>query len=144
MGTRALVHFYDNETELACIYRQYDGYPTGLGDELAELLKPFTVVNGLSPSSEGKIANGPGCLAAQIIAALKDRPGNVYLYPPGISDVGEEYVYKVRAKGGEILFECLRPSGKVKYSGPPKDFVGSELELAPTPRTLTGGGAFWV
>jgi hypothetical protein len=73
MGTRSTVKFYrnkHNEKEIVCvasIYQQYDGYLEGVGKELIEWLKTFTIVNGISLDEEIKIANGIDCLAAQYI-----------------------------------------------------------------------------
>lgn len=96
MGTRSLTRIFDEDgKELCCIYRQMDGYPDGHGQELADFLKGFNMVNGLG-GEKGKVANGYGCLAAQAIAHLKDGPGSIYLYPAGIRDCGESYEYHVR------------------------------------------------
>jgi len=39
MGTRSLTYVYDNKEPLVCMYRQFDGYPSGHGKELAEFEK---------------------------------------------------------------------------------------------------------
>lgn len=102
MGTRCLTKVYehpDDEVEILCLYRQFDGYPDGHGKELAKLLSGMTVVNGIGNQAP-PIANGMGCLAAQIVAHFKDGPGNFYVYRPGSKDVGEGYVYHVRGVAG--------------------------------------------
>ena len=38
MGTRSITHIRDNDTTLVTLYRQYDGYPSGMGVDLAEQL----------------------------------------------------------------------------------------------------------
>ena len=38
MGTRSLTFVYDEQEAIINMYRQYDGYPTGHGAELAEFL----------------------------------------------------------------------------------------------------------
>lgn len=96
MGTRSLTVVLDTDGKEICVlYRQYDGYPTGHGAELKEFLQGFSVVNGLGTGNPVKIANGMGCLAAQIIANFKAEPGGFYLYPSGTRDCGEEYIYTV-------------------------------------------------
>lgn len=103
MGTRSLT-IIENEggEELCCIYQQFDGYPEGVGQTLRELLKDMRIVNGHQTGDKfGEAANGMECLAAQIVAALKAGIGNVYLYPPGSRDCGEEYRYTI--KPGEKL-----------------------------------------
>ena len=97
MGTRSLTFVHDtDEAVLVCMYRQFDGYPEGHGSELASFLAPFRIVNGIPMNAEpSKLANGMGCLAAQMIAHFKTDAGGYYLYPANTSDVGEEYVYHV-------------------------------------------------
>ncbi len=65
MGTRSLTRFYDEQSDavLVCIYRQYDGYPSGHGKDLAAFVAERKIVNGFG-RSEQKLANGMGCLAA--------------------------------------------------------------------------------
>ena len=89
------------------MYRQYDGYPEGLGLELAEFLSDFTVVNGIGLKDRPtKLANGTGCLAAQLVQYLKDGPGGIYLEAlngePG--DSWEEYIYTLYPKEGEPTY----------------------------------------
>lgn len=92
MGTRALVHIKestkDSET-LVTLYRQFDGYPDGLGLELFELTKDKSISNGI----QDDCFNSMGCLAAYVISNLKKEIGNVYIYPPNIKNVGEEFTY---------------------------------------------------
>ena len=108
MSTRALVNFVKREDGVSFnehpgidkihvqIYNHYDGYPSGLGLRLAYYLKDLTVVNGLS-SVEHKVANGMGCLAAQVVSHLKDDPGNIYLQKPTYKD-WEDYEYFIWSK----------------------------------------------
>ena len=120
MGTRCLTVLHDNdEKEIAVLYRQFDGYPDGHGQELADFLKNKTVVNGISFNMDAsKIFNGPGCLAASIIAHFKDEVGGFYLYPAGTRDCWEDYIYHVRC---EINKE---PEIEVEggFTGPASDF----------------------
>jgi len=78
------------------MYRQYDGYPTGHGLELAEFLSQFTMVNGLSTNETRKVANGMGCLAAQLVSNFKaGEAGQFYLYPATATDCGQDYEYHI-------------------------------------------------
>ena len=94
MGTRSLTHVVDNNDTLLTLYRQYDGYLTGHGLDLAEFLQDICIVNGISGSADRK-ANGMGCLSAQLIAHLKDGVGNIYVYPPDSKDCWEEFTYYI-------------------------------------------------
>jgi hypothetical protein len=114
MGTRCLVRVFDEETEICCIYRHFDGYPSSMGKALEKICAPLRLVNGMTDYNPDQ-ANGMGCLAATLVARLKVRwektgddekldayvpypePGNVCLCPPGTKDCWEEYEYHVHA-----------------------------------------------
>lgn len=96
MGTRSLTFVYDGDSRVVCMYRQYDGYPSGHGAELADFLCEFdAVVNGLRVGETRKVANGMGCLAAQLVANFKAEAGGFYLYPTNTNDAGQDYEYHV-------------------------------------------------
>ena len=81
MGTRSLTFVYDGEKPIVNMYRQFDGYPSGHGLELAEFLTSFDeVVNGLPVGDNRRLANGMGCLAAQLVAKFKVGCGGIYLH----------------------------------------------------------------
>lgn len=125
MGTRSLTYVFDNDNEpVVCMYRQFDGYPSGHGSELAEFLNSFdAIVNGIPVGDARRLANGMGCLAAQLVAQFKGAVGGFYLYPTRLDhDCWQEYEYHI--------FE-----DKVRvYSGPNSEnsilFEGSWQELA--------------
>lgn len=134
MGTRSLTHIKsdDGTKTLLTIYKQYDGYPEGLGQDLANLIGGMNIVNGYS---EGDSANGMSCLAAQVVKALKDGIGNVYIYPANAKDCGEEYTYVIRlsnvdhpcGRGKYVNLEA-RDGDSVLYSGLAKDFKVPEAK----------------
>lgn len=99
MGTRSLTRVMDGKEELLCLYRQMDGYPSGHGKDLIEILKGSTIVNGIGDHSK-PVHNGMGCLAATLVGKLKDGPGSIYIYPVGSKDCGEEYTYIIRGELG--------------------------------------------
>jgi len=101
MGTRSLTHFVEEGKTLATMYRQYDGYLAGHGSDLAQFLKDFTIVNGYSGDTT-HLANGMGCLTAQLIAHFKQDCGNIYIYPPDTKDCWEEYTYFVYIKENKL------------------------------------------
>ncbi|RKZ97459.1 MAG: hypothetical protein DRQ46_04855 [Gammaproteobacteria bacterium] len=102
MGTRSLTLISDsNGKEILVMYRQYDGYPSGLGLELAQFLEPYTITNGISDTST-QTANGMGCLAAQMVKHFKECVGNIYLYPASTRNVGEEFTYAISVTEGEL------------------------------------------
>ena len=94
MGTRSLTFVYDGDVPVINIYRQYDGYPSGHGHELAQFLDSKTLVNGFGKQNSFE-ANGMGCLAAQLIVQLKHGVGGIYNYPVSSTDCFQDYEYHV-------------------------------------------------
>lgn len=113
MGTRSLTvfeeEFQKEPEEIAVLYTQYDGYPSGHGRDLCDFLMNIKIVNGIGILNEGKIANGMDCLAAQIVAHFKDGVGGTYLMRANTRNVGEVYVYKIfhNTDDGEIHIGIL-------------------------------------
>ena len=101
MGTRALTFVYDGSTPIVNMYRQYDGYPSGHGLELAQFLTRGRLVNGLSGKEE-VVFNGMGCLAAAMIANFKETPGGFYIHSVEETECGQDYEYHVYQAGDEI------------------------------------------
>ena len=79
------------------LYRQYDGYLCGAGLDIAEFLKDFRIVNGLRVGDKTRVANGAECLAAQLVAHFKTRPGDYYLqkFNNKIGHFNEEFIYNI-------------------------------------------------
>jgi hypothetical protein len=95
MGTRSLTFVYDGDVPVINIYRQYDGYPSGHGHELAQFLDSKNLVNGFGEQNSFQ-ANGMGCLAAQLIVQLKHGVGGIYIYAPMVGrDHWQDYEYHV-------------------------------------------------
>jgi hypothetical protein len=125
MGTRSLTRVFDTPTprtseELICVYRQYDGYPTGQGNEIFEALGDRKLVNGYGDkfTQVNGMANAAAMLICEMVRPRMDEEaiaiqlslsynkgseehirsgrlecGNVYIYAPGTHDVGEEFEY---------------------------------------------------
>ena len=102
MGTRCLTFVYDGTNSddgsaeaIMCIYRQFDGYPSGHGHELAQFLNSKTLVNGYGEQNSME-ANGMSCLAAQLVVQLKHGVGGIYIYAPMVGrDHWQDYEYHV-------------------------------------------------
>jgi hypothetical protein len=94
MGTRSLTFVYDGDKPIVNMYRQFDGYPSGHGQELAEFLLSGKMVNGYSDKNK-KQFNGMGCLAAQMIAHFKESVGGFYIYSVDSTDCWQDYEYHV-------------------------------------------------
>lgn len=104
MGTRSLTYVKEKykteegkikEVSICCMYRQYDGYPSGHGLELAEFLNSGKLVNGIGMDEKERVFNGTGCLAAQMVAHFKKGAGGIYLHQPIKQDAGQEYEYDI-------------------------------------------------
>jgi hypothetical protein len=95
MGTRSLTFVYDENRPVINMYRQFDGYPSGHGQELAEFLLEGKMVNGIPVGRNERMFNGMGCLAAQLVANFKKDAGGFYLYPMDCTDCWQEYEYHI-------------------------------------------------
>jgi hypothetical protein len=134
MGTRSLTVFIDewSQKEIVVMYRQFDGYPQGHGQELAEFLLGFNIVNGLSDGQGSKVANGMGCLAAQTVTHFKSQEGagGIYLRTAETRNAGEEYVYIVSAVGNvphlaiyEVEYDWTSVNGDYSKSVPRQEVL---------------------
>lgn len=142
MGTRSLTYFYQNGKPFTAFYRQFDGYPGGHGATIGKILAKIRLVNGYGMGDEaGEVANGAGCLAAQIVAELKTESGigGIYLINPNPEDnkdSWQEYEYHIHVNTNdasdrnfktefETFIECRSISGSsstIIFSGPFADF----------------------
>lgn len=81
MGTAGITHFHQGgvDTPVICyVYKQSDGYPDSLGEQIKDVLGDKNLVNGIRFDLENQ-ANGMGCAAAQFIVGVKDGTGGVYM-----------------------------------------------------------------
>jgi len=138
MGTRSLTYIeesyetavadeennngvYEEKQNIFCMYRQFDGYLSGHGAELAEFLQDFNVVNGYNSDTPKRSANGMGCLAAQLISHFKDGIGNIYIHHPDDKDCGEEYTYTIYEKDGKVRIRAYDVWAKeIIFDGTPE------------------------
>lgn len=124
MGTRSNTIVIDDGKPLVNMYRQFDGYPAGHGAELAGFLSGILVVNGLGLRGRRVVANGGGCLAAQMVAHFKTEPGGIYLAE--LEQQDNDYTYRVSVNTYEpdkgISIEVLEGGDQV-FSGSVGQFV---------------------
>lgn len=81
MGTAGITHFHEGDLEkpsICFVYKQSDGYPESLGEQIKSVLGGKALVNGIRFDLEDQ-SNGSGCAAAQFIAAIKEGAGGVYM-----------------------------------------------------------------
>ena len=98
------------------MYRQCDGYPSGHGQELADFLQTGKLVNGIG-SEPDFVFNGMGCLDASMVGFFKKEAGSFYLEPTDARDCGEEYIYTIYPKNGDIYLKIQ--SGAMTFFGLP-------------------------
>jgi hypothetical protein len=123
MGTRSLTHIIEDNKTLTTMYRHYDGGLSGHGNDLAEFLKDFKVVNGYSGDTT-KLANGMGCLTAQLIAHFKQGCGNIYIHPPNTEDCWEQYTYFVYLKEDKLQIKVKDTyEKKIIFDGSPTELL---------------------
>jgi hypothetical protein len=133
MGTRSIIHVKDGRKTIVTLYRQYDGYPSGMGDDVKRILNDgkIDILNGYNGSSKIPAQfNGMGCLAAFLVGELKEQKiGNVYIMPTNSSDHGEEFIYTISQKNGQVHIKVQDVWNKaILFNGLLKDFCGEKAE----------------
>jgi len=135
MGTRSLtkvIQTWKDESgkkhtrPITTMYRQYDGYMSGHGVELAQWLGRYTLVNGMRIDKEKAIFNGMDCLAAQMFAYFKTEAGGIYCMHPDAEDCWEEFIYEIsEGKDRQIfitVYEIYNDS-KMVFHGTPEELL---------------------
>tara|TARA_R110002051_G_scaffold238547_1_gene299306 strand:- start:758 stop:1192 length:435 start_codon:yes stop_codon:yes gene_type:complete len=135
MGTRSLTKVIETwknkkgkkqRRPITTMYRQFDGYMSGHGLELAEWLSQYTVVNGIRINETRKIANGIDCLAAQMFAHFKDGAGDIYCMHPDAEDCWEDYLYEISEVDKEIfltVYEIWKDTTQELFHGTPEELL---------------------
>ena len=133
MATRAMISIAKREEGVSFseepnqtivdIYHHWDGYPEGLGVTLGWYLSGKRVVNGISSAmNENLVYNGMGCLAASLVAHLKDGPGNVYIEPRE-SHGWIDYHYYIWGDEGKSIYISIFSDDKCIFVGEPEDLL---------------------
>ena len=133
MATRAMISIAKREEGVSFskipektivdIYHHWDGYPEGLGVTLGWYLSGSKIVNGISSrDNEDLIFNGMGCMAASIVAHLKDGPGNVYIEPRD-SHGWIEYHYYIWGDVGKSIYISIFDGDECIFVGEPEDLL---------------------
>jgi len=123
MGTRSLTRIYDEDTLLLAIYKQSDGYIEDWGTELKDFVKNGKFVNGISledVGTIGKVFNGIGDFAFQLVLKFKEGVGEIYATT---EDNQQEYNYIVRyihartkKEKDKIEIKCLESGRRNNYN----------------------------
>jgi hypothetical protein len=106
-------------------YRQYDGYPSGHGDDLAEWLKDKNLVNGKSPDfRDGIDHNRAGQIAIELMHYLKSET-SIEVIPTGSGR--EEFEYRVYFSD-KFEIECKSSHSGKTHKESAEKFSGSDIE----------------
>ena len=132
MATRATVSIAKREEGVSfseipkdimvSFYHHWDGYPEGLGVQLASYLDDMKIVNGLG-TNQVNVANGLGCLAAQIIAELKDGPGNVSIIGPKDKYSWIDYKYYIWGDDYKGIWISIFDDRECIFVGKPRQLL---------------------
>jgi len=133
MATRAMISIANREEGVSFseepnqtivdIYHHWDGYPEGLGVTLGWYLSGKRVVNGIGgKDNEDLIFNGMGCLAASLVAHLKDGPGNVYIEPRE-SHGWIDYQYYIWGDTDKSIYISIFSDEECIFVGEPEDLL---------------------
>ena len=132
MATRAMISIAKREEGVSFseipnktivdIYHHFDGYPEGLGVKLASYLDDYHIVNGLGRKDD-KLFNGIGCMAASIIAHLKDEPGNVYIEDKDRPHAWLDYNYYVWGADYKSIWISIFDGDECIFVGKPRDLL---------------------
>jgi hypothetical protein len=90
MGTRSTTRIYEDGQLLLVLYKQYDGYPDGWGQELKHFLHSGTFVNGFQRNDNIVQFNGVGDFVLQMVKVFKEETGGLY---DTTGDNRQEYNY---------------------------------------------------
>ena len=133
MGTRATIKIAKREEGVSfsekpekfmvSIYHHFDGYPEYLGVTLANYLEDKKIVNGLSADRGAPVFNGLGCMAASIIAELKEEAGNVYIEDPECPSGWIDYEYYIWGDTGKDIWISIFDGDKCVFVGKPNKLI---------------------
>ena len=105
------------------IYHHYDGYPEGLGVTLASYLDDKKITNGLGSRDDYDYFNGLGCLAASLVAELKDGPGNVYIEDKDRPHGWLDYEYFVWGDDNKDIWISIFDGDECIFVGKPRKLL---------------------
>ena len=110
------------EKVIVSIYNHFDGYPEGLGVTLASYLEDKKITNGLG-KDRYSVFNGLGCMAASIIAELKDEAGQIYIEDPTRPHGWIDYEYYVWGDDGKDIWISIFDGSNCIFVGKPTQLL---------------------
>jgi len=127
MGTRSLIimrvkHVDGTYTVWSVLYQQYDGDLRGVGAQLCKFLLGMRIVDGFNPYDKSKVANGAGCLFAQLIAYFKVGVGGAYLEAPYDYELQGWNYYVDINPDNSITLSVFNDDHDELFEGTPEEF----------------------
>lgn len=113
MSTNAAIVVRDPKVDggqtIAVIYKHHDGHPDSLLVNLKRIFAGLKV-GGLPATKDSEMyvnCNDLDDFAAQVVVALKDSPGEIYLYPGGSeNDISVQWTYIFTTRKGEAEYNA--------------------------------------
>jgi hypothetical protein len=144
--TRANIFIQDHNNVILKLYIHSDGYPTGVGTDIAEKYKDYRLVDGIR-LGEMNVCNGMGDFAVQLITYLKNEAieqskktseelakilpnslnynhevGGIYVEPINNDTDCVDYVYWLYNKKDKIAIKCFETKNLI-YDGELEGFT---------------------
>lgn len=116
MPVAAVIIFQENARQLAAIQYPIDGYPAGVGADLAEWVD----------SSQHDVIDE---LSVRLIATLHNQANGVRLLPADAISSWRDYLYRVNSENG-FLSIIIEHDGVVLFSGSSADCLQFIRETA--------------
>ena len=110
------------EKYMVSIYHHFDGYPEYLGVKLANYFLGTKIVNGLG-NDRDTVFNGLGCMAASIIAELKEEAGNVYIENPEHPSAWIDYEYYIWGDYNKDIWISIFDGDECIFVGKPYKLI---------------------
>ena len=128
MGTRAITIVKDLSGDVVLeLYRTSDGYQSCHGEQLRDFLCEIRLVNGFSSDDFDPIANGMGCLAAQLVAKFKTKAGLFYIQKSNTDHIDYKYeIYPSGDRADSVIMIRVESYGTVIFDGPVNNYKCGE------------------
>ena len=111
MGTRSTTKIYENGQLLLALYKQYDGYTDGWGQELKDFLHKGVFVNGFNGTKGDLEFNGVGDFVLLLVKEFKEGTGGLYATT---EEDEQQYNYVVEFEHSEKDFSKMKYSVRCK------------------------------
>jgi len=125
MSYRSILIVMENEKELVCILKRFDGSPVLFGRDLAEFLIDMKIGDYYHLGEPYYYSSDMGCLASQIINKFWEQIGDMKILPLGTVLGHEDATYILTNKDNLVSMEVRdgNRSDSIIYDGTPEDYI---------------------